>query len=135
MALIAIPSDVVDRAVRLAARCGGIQFDEELENNRHLEQRERIIVGRNFMTRLMQLMRSSFATGLVAAVLLSGCGGSSALSHTQLVTRASTACRQADDTASRLPRPQAGSLVSSQSIPALAGALGAPACGASISSA
>jgi hypothetical protein len=134
--------------------------------------------------------------GFVAALLVTACGGSSSLSHAQLVAKASAACRQASVTAARLPAPgnsygalggyarqlspivdglitelgtlkpnandrqplqryigalrtgsrglglltgasspaqltQATSLLSSQSIQALAGALGAPACAAS----
>jgi hypothetical protein len=158
-----------------------------------------IMLPHNSMVRCTKSTRSWFAAGLVAAVALAGCGGSSSLSHAKLDARANAACRQADEAAARLGEPgsgyaglaryanrlspivqrltstlgaleanandrpaldhylralragdhalvmlagasspaqlaQATSLLSSQSIPALADALGAPSCGVSVSS-
>lgn len=136
------------------------------------------------------------AIAVCPALMLAGCGGSSSLTHAQLINRAGAVCRQADAAAARLSAPgdsyralsryanqlspivqglidklgamkpnandrpllaryvnalragdrglaleasassaaqvtQASSLLISQSIPADASALGAPACGAS----
>ncbi len=57
-------------------------------------------------------IRSRSAAGLAGAMLLAlllaGCGGSKSLSHTQLVTRATTACRQANLSVAHLGGPGAG---------------------------
>lgn len=146
-----------------------------------------------------KLSGSLLLAAFLAALLVAACGGSSALSHAQLVTRANAACRHADQAAARLSAPgdsyvalaryagqlspivrglidklgalnanatdrtaldryvgalragdrglglvasasspaqlaQASSIVTSESLPAAAGTLGAPTCGASIPS-
>lgn len=50
-------------------------------------------------------LRSSLAAAALTALIASGCGGSSSLSHGQLVTRLDAACRQANQAAARLPAP------------------------------
>jgi hypothetical protein len=64
------------------------------------------------MEEIMKLGCSRSALGLagaaVIAVLLAGCGGSNSLSHTELASRATTACRQADLSVARLAGPGAG---------------------------
>jgi hypothetical protein len=147
--------------------------------------------------RFTKLTSWLLALAICPAVMLTGCGGSSSLTHAELAGRAGAACRQADAAAARLSAPgdsysalaryanqlspivqrliaklgamkpnandrpalaryvnalragdrglalegsaasaaqvtQAGSVLTSQSIPADASALGAPACGASV---
>ncbi|HUE27024.1 MAG TPA: hypothetical protein VMP89_09635 [Solirubrobacteraceae bacterium] len=149
--------------------------------------------------RFTKLTSSALPASILSVALLAGCGGSSTLSHAQLVTRADAACRQANQAAARLTAPgdsyaalaqyatqlspivqrltgqlgalnasatdrpalqrylgalragdrglalvarasspsqvsQASSLVTSQSIPAVAGALGASTCAQSVPS-
>ena len=51
---------------------------------------------------------AGLAGGMLLALLLAGCGGSKSLSHTQLVTRATTACHQANASVARLGGPATG---------------------------
>lgn len=66
-----------------------------------------IILLCNLMIRLAKPRRWWVAAGVAATLLPAACGGSSTLTHAQLVTRADAACREADHLAARLAAPGA----------------------------
>lgn len=47
----------------------------------------------------------AFVCGALAAVLLAGCGGSSTLSHSELISKAGAACKEANSAAAGLTAP------------------------------